>query len=75
MRSRILSRLTIFAAFLVAATCASAQAYGPPITLEQARKAMDICPVGSIICKGVGFEVPIGKRKYDSMPIGSEIEA
>ena len=42
---------------------------------EQARKAMDICPVGSIIRKEVGFEVPVGKRKYDSLPIGSEIEA
>lgn len=41
---------------------------------EQAEKAMDICPVGSIIRKEVGFAVPIGKRKYDSKPIGSEIE-
>ncbi|MCU0822187.1 MAG: 2Fe-2S iron-sulfur cluster-binding protein [Spirochaetes bacterium] len=42
---------------------------------DQAQKAMDICPVGSILRKEVGFVVPVGKRKYDSMPIGSEIEA
>ncbi|MCX7679941.1 MAG: 2Fe-2S iron-sulfur cluster-binding protein [Spirochaetes bacterium] len=41
---------------------------------EQAQKAMDLCPVGSILKKEVGFVVPIGKRKYDAMPIGSEIE-
>jgi [NiFe] hydrogenase diaphorase moiety small subunit len=41
---------------------------------EEAQKAMDICPVGAILKKEVGFKVPIGKRKYDSKPIGSEIE-
>jgi len=44
------------------------------MTDEQARKAMEICPVGSILCKEVGFIVPIGKRKYDHEPIGSHIE-
>jgi [NiFe] hydrogenase diaphorase moiety small subunit len=39
---------------------------------ETARQAMDICPVGSILRKEVGFAVPIGKRKYDGKPIGSE---
>jgi len=34
----------------------------------------DICPVGCIIKKRVGFEVPIGERKFDQKPIGSEIE-
>lgn len=41
---------------------------------EEARKAMDICPVGAIIRKEIGFAVPIGKRKYDHAPIGSDIE-
>ena len=44
------------------------------MTDEQARKAMDICPVGSILKREIGFTVPIGKRKYDGAPIGSEIE-
>ncbi|MFA5292687.1 MAG: 2Fe-2S iron-sulfur cluster-binding protein [Phycisphaerae bacterium] len=39
-----------------------------------ADKAADVCPVGSIIKKRVGFAVPVGQRKYDSKPIGSEIE-
>jgi [NiFe] hydrogenase diaphorase moiety small subunit len=43
------------------------------ITEEQAKKAMDMCPVGSILRKEVGFAVPIGKRKFDGKPIGSDI--
>lgn len=42
---------------------------------EEAKAAMDMCPVGAIIKKEVGFSVPIGKRKFDSQPIGSDIEA
>jgi [NiFe] hydrogenase diaphorase moiety small subunit len=38
-------------------------------------KAADICPVGAILKKRVGFAVPVGERKYDHDPIGSEIEA
>ena len=30
-----------------------------------AQKAMDICPVGALIKKRIGFTVPIGDRKYD----------
>jgi [NiFe] hydrogenase diaphorase moiety small subunit len=41
------------------------------MTDEEAQKAMDICPVGAILKKGKGFEVPIGKRKYDKTPIGN----
>lgn len=44
------------------------------LTDEQAQKAMDICPVGSILVREKGFDTPIGKRKYDKEPIGSEIE-
>ncbi|MBD3391809.1 MAG: 2Fe-2S iron-sulfur cluster binding domain-containing protein [Chitinivibrionales bacterium] len=39
---------------------------------ELAEKAMNICPVGAIIKKGKGFSTPIGKRKYDTKPIGIE---
>jgi [NiFe] hydrogenase diaphorase moiety small subunit len=39
-----------------------------------ALEAMDICPVGAIIKKEIGFIVPIGERKYDKEPIGSDIE-
>lgn len=38
-------------------------------------KAVEICPVGAILKKRVGYTVPIGKRMYDHKPIGSEIEA
>jgi [NiFe] hydrogenase diaphorase moiety small subunit len=44
------------------------------LTDEEARGAMDRCPVGSILRKEVGFEVPIGKRKFDAAPIGSDVE-
>jgi [NiFe] hydrogenase diaphorase moiety small subunit len=43
--------------------------------LAAADKAVDCCPVGSILRKRVGFAVPIGQRKYDHTPIGSEIES
>jgi hypothetical protein len=35
---------------------------------------MDICPVGAILRKERGFALPIGKRKFDHAPIGSDIE-
>ena len=41
---------------------------------ETAQKAMDICPVGAILRKEIGFSQPIGKRKYDHAAIGSDIE-
>jgi [NiFe] hydrogenase diaphorase moiety small subunit len=40
-----------------------------------ARRAMDICPVGAILKKGVGFAVPIGRRKFDHQPIGDDLGA
>lgn len=36
--------------------------------------AAGICPVGAIIKKRVGFAIPVGERKYDTKPIGSDIE-
>jgi len=47
---------------------------GKEITDTLAKEAMDTCPVGSIIYKELGYAEPIGKRKYDNKPIGSEIE-
>ena len=47
---------------------------GEQMSDELAQKAMDVCPVGSILVKEKGFTVPIGQRKYDKHPIGSEIE-
>lgn len=44
------------------------------MTDQQAHDAADICPVGAILVKEKGFEVPIGQRKYDHKAIGSEIE-
>jgi len=43
--------------------------------MSAADEATNICPVGAILKKRVGFAVPIGKRLYDHQPIGSEIEA
>lgn len=45
------------------------------ISDELAQLAMDICPVGAILRKGKGFDTPIGKRKYDRAPIGSEVQS
>ena len=38
-------------------------------------KALDICPVGALLKKRVGYAIPIGQRLYDKQPIGSEIES
>jgi [NiFe] hydrogenase diaphorase moiety small subunit len=38
----------------------------------EARKAMDMCPVGAILKKEIGYAVPIGKRRFDAAPIGDE---
>ena len=47
---------------------------GREMTKEIAKLAMENCPVGSIIYKEKGYDEPIGKRKYDKQPIGSDIE-
>jgi [NiFe] hydrogenase diaphorase moiety small subunit len=38
-------------------------------------KALEICPVGALMRKRVGYAVPIGQRDYDKAPIGSETES
>jgi [NiFe] hydrogenase diaphorase moiety small subunit len=35
-------------------------------------KAMEVCPVGVILKKRVGFAVPIGERRYDRAPISAQ---
>jgi len=52
-----------------------AQADLADTTLKSADKAVDVCPVGCILRKRAGFAVPIGQRKYDHQPIGSDIES
>jgi [NiFe] hydrogenase diaphorase moiety small subunit len=37
-------------------------------------KAVAACPTGSLMPKRVGYAIPVGQRKYDHRPIGSEIE-
>ena len=44
------------------------------LTEDEAQEAMDICPVGAILKKERGYYSPIGERKFDKQPIGSEIE-
>jgi NADH dehydrogenase/NADH:ubiquinone oxidoreductase subunit G len=44
------------------------------LTDEEALEAMNRCPVGSILKKERGYVNPIGQRKYDNSPIGSELE-
>ncbi len=40
------------------------------LTDEMAQKAMNTCPVGAILRKEKGYDVPIGQRKFDKVPIG-----
>ena len=44
------------------------------MTDKQTKEAMEICPVGCILQKEIGFIEPIGTRKYDKVAIGSDIE-
>jgi len=37
-------------------------------------KAVEACPVGALLVKRTAYRVPIGQRKYDRRPIGSNIE-
>jgi [NiFe] hydrogenase diaphorase moiety small subunit len=33
---------------------------------------MEVCPVGVILRKRVGFEVPIGARRFDREPVSAQ---
>jgi len=35
-------------------------------------KAMEVCPVGVILRKRVGFSVPIGERRFDQRPVSDQ---
>ena len=37
-------------------------------------KAVAACPTGSLVIKRVGYAVPVGSRKFDHEPIGTDIE-
>jgi len=37
-------------------------------------EAVNVCPVGALMKKRVGYAVPVGQRLYDVKPIGSDIE-
>ncbi|HNX50735.1 MAG TPA: 2Fe-2S iron-sulfur cluster-binding protein [Thermoanaerobaculaceae bacterium] len=43
-------------------------------TADVTDQAMDACPVGALLKKRTGYAVPIGQRKFDHKPIGSQIE-
>lgn len=42
--------------------------------LAASDRALDVCPVGSLLRKRQGYQAPIGRRLYDHAPIGSDIE-
>ena len=44
------------------------------IHLDDRAAALETCPVGCIIRKGLGLFAPIGRRRFDNAPIGSDIE-
>jgi [NiFe] hydrogenase diaphorase moiety small subunit len=43
--------------------------------LKATDRAIDACPVGAIVRKRTAYRTPVGQRKYDHQPIGSEIES
>jgi [NiFe] hydrogenase diaphorase moiety small subunit len=42
--------------------------------VEAQDKAVSACPTGSLLIKRVGFAVPVGRRRFDHEPIGSDVE-
>ena len=42
--------------------------------LDATDAAARICPTGSIVVKRTGYRTPIGQRRYDQRPIGSEVD-
>lgn len=37
-------------------------------------RAIDVCPVGALLAKRQAYAVPMGERRFDHQPIGSDIE-
>lgn len=44
-------------------------------SITRSDRAVTACPVGALIPKHRGYDVPIGRRAFDQRPIGSRIEA
>ncbi|MCL1927030.1 MAG: 2Fe-2S iron-sulfur cluster-binding protein [Syntrophorhabdaceae bacterium] len=42
--------------------------------LKVTDEAVSVCPVGALVRKRVGYETPVGLRRYDEAPIGDDIE-
>lgn len=40
---------------------------------DQVDEAVGICPVGAILHKGVGYDEPIGARRYDRLPLRERV--
>ena len=38
-------------------------------------RAVTACPVGALVPKHRGYDVPVGRRPYDHRPIGSDVES
>ena len=37
-------------------------------------EAVRACPTGALVIKRVGYAIPVGRRRYDHRPIGSDLE-
>jgi len=44
------------------------------VDLDSADKAAAVCPVGAILRKRTAFTIPVGQRRFDKKPIGTEME-
>ncbi len=44
-------------------------------TIDLTDKAVQSCPVGAILRKNTAFRTPVGQRRFDHAPIGSDVEA
>ena len=53
----------------------NAEAHLDHAGLDRKDKAVSVCPVGAILRKRKGYVVPVGERKFDHVPIGSDVEA
>jgi [NiFe] hydrogenase diaphorase moiety small subunit len=42
--------------------------------LNATDRAANVCPVGAILHKRVGFAIPIGKRKFDNVALSEQVE-
>jgi len=46
---------------------------GAHLSVETAKKAVDICPVGALLPRSGAFRKPVGSRRYDHDPIGTHL--